>query len=383
MQVVDNELWDYFKDKISYFCLFVIVPYLRRMLRFIFLPYAYFFLVNWEECTRTRFQVAFDFLYIFFVLKYFPDNYSLCRLWEKDRAEWIYYYGSNYDPYQRRQLRKEVQKKEYFILFEDKNICYQLCQAGGLPLPKQYGFASGSDDIKKCLSYIFKNNPDDKVIVKPTLGKGGKGICLCSMKEGQFFVRSTSSEGQLEEFGDNIPAVLQKYITQHEELTAISPSTNTVRLATLLTKNNNVLIIGAKLRLGVGNSFVDNSSKGGISVGINTQLGALLTWGQDFNSLKYERHPTSQIKFKDFKIPMWQEVVALAEATQRHFSYFKLLGHDIAITSDGPVIIELNAIYDNVALELASGPILNNKSVLMAYYEYGLLINSKQRKLCI
>ena len=91
---------------------FACVPYVRRFLRFLALPYC-FSKVNWKECTKTKTQVAFDFLYIFFRLKYFPDNYSPCRLWEKNRAEWAYYYGSNYDPYQRRQLRKVVQPAAY------------------------------------------------------------------------------------------------------------------------------------------------------------------------------------------------------------------------------------------------------------------------------
>ena len=63
-------------------------PIIRRILRFIALPYCYFFLVNWKECTASRLQVLKDLLYIFFKLKYYPDNYSPCRFWEKDRKEW-------------------------------------------------------------------------------------------------------------------------------------------------------------------------------------------------------------------------------------------------------------------------------------------------------
>ena len=55
-------------------------------------------MVNWDECDRNKILVCYDHLYIFFALKYFPDNYTSCRLWEKPRSEWKYYYGRGYDP---------------------------------------------------------------------------------------------------------------------------------------------------------------------------------------------------------------------------------------------------------------------------------------------
>lgn len=383
MQVMNNELWDLLKEKIFYFNDFVLVPSFRRTLRFFALPYCFFFMVNWEQCRHGRVQVIFDFFYIFFVLKYFPDNYSICRLWEKDRSEWVYYYGSNYDPYQRRQLQREVQKKEYIVLFEDKNICYQLCKAGGLPLPDQYCCASGYDEIKKCLLQILLDNPKGKIIVKPIFGKGGGGICLCYMEKGELLVKGTSTKSRLEAFGDSAPAVLQKYVSQHEALDVFSPSINTVRIVTLLSKDNNVFILGALMRFGIGDNFVDNASQGGVSVGVDKENGTLMELGFDFNSLVYDSHPTARKRFLGFEVPMWGDVVSLAVATQRHFNYFKLIGHDIAITPVGPVIIELNAIYDNVHLEMCSGPILKDKLVLEEYRKYNLLVNNKQKSMCV
>ena len=122
-----------------------IIQYFRRFIRLLTLPYCYIYLVNWSECNSSRWQVAKDFYFIFFKLKYYPDNYSLCRFWEKDRDEWLYYYGSIYDPYQRLMLRKKVQPKEYDILFDNKEICYQLCNNSDLPLPKQFGVVDRSE----------------------------------------------------------------------------------------------------------------------------------------------------------------------------------------------------------------------------------------------
>ena len=109
------------------------VPRARRLLRFAALPWCYFSLVDWNECTASRLRVVSDFLYIFFVLKTFPDNYSACRFWEKKRDEWARYYGSAYDPYQRARLQREVQRPQYEILFADKDVCSLLLAEAGLP----------------------------------------------------------------------------------------------------------------------------------------------------------------------------------------------------------------------------------------------------------
>ena len=83
-------------------------PYRRRLVRFLALPYCYLRLVDWRQCRASRVRVLLDLLYIFFRLKYFPGNYSPCRLWEKERRQWVRYYGSGYDAYQRARLQREV-----------------------------------------------------------------------------------------------------------------------------------------------------------------------------------------------------------------------------------------------------------------------------------
>ncbi len=118
---------------------FIFIPHFRQFLRFLALPDCYFFLVNLQECTASRFQVAMDFTYIFFILRNFPDNYSTCRLYESKRKEWTYYYGSNYNPYQRGKLIRTVQPQEYQIVFEDKEVCQKLCEGHGIKVPRSPG----------------------------------------------------------------------------------------------------------------------------------------------------------------------------------------------------------------------------------------------------
>lgn len=356
----------------------VAVPYLRRLLRFCALPHYYFYVMNWELCTRSRIYVAWDLLYIFFHLHYYPENYSLCRLWEKKRSSWRYYYGSIYDAYQRGRLRKEVQRKEYEILFEDKNVCYQLCKAAGLPLPIQHACLYPHDDYRTTIQSIFLEDPCAELIIKPVIGKGGGGLFLASYDsvcEKVFICDTKGKKVALDDFQLTAYSLLQERVSQHPILTAIATSTNTFRIVTLMTKSGDLLIVGARIRFGRHDSFIDNTSSGGIGVGVYTDTGMLMKNGFDASGRSYLSHPTSGIEFSKLQIPKWLEIIELAKKIQRAFPYYRMLGHDIALTDTGPVIIEINAAHDNIMLEQNCGPILEKDDVRRAFKEYDLIIN--------
>ena len=349
------------------------IPYFRRVLRFIALPYAYFILVNWKECTSSPFQVFKDFIYIFFILKDFPDYYIQFRWWEIDRSEWKFYYGSFYNPYQRGRLRKEIQKKEYEILFEDKYISSQLCIAADIAQPEFLGYIEPKDHYHQLLDKLVEKH--QRVIIKSTRGRGGKDIYLAYKQNGETVINDRFQIKSLDHFILEYPSILQKYITQHKLVNNISVSVNTIRTETLLTHDNNVLILGSFMRFGLNNTFVDNQSSGGLSVGVNIETGKLKKYALDGRGKQYTAHPDSGFVFENFQIPFWEEIVNLSKRVQTSFPYYKILGPDIAITDTGPIIIEINAIPDHAGLEMDYGPTLKNDQVLIEFHKYNLLIN--------
>ncbi len=355
-------------------------PVIRQILRFFALPYCYFFYVNWKECTASKFQVAKDLWYIFFKLKYYPDNYSKCRLWELPRREWIYYYGSVYNPWQRWKLRKEVFPIKYRLLYDDKNICYLLCKANQIPVPVGQGLVD-TVSFKKRICDLFKECPDKTLIVKPIEGRGGAGIILITYKNGKIMIRENERFCFFDSYQLSSVSVVQEYIVQHSDLSVFSHSVNTIRIVTMLTKSDEVIFFGARMRIGVGESFLDNTCQGGVAVNINMDKGTLTSVAYDNKGRSYQTHSTSNISFDNFKIPFWKEVLALAEKVQRRLSYNKILGQDIAISDKGPVIIELNAEYDNVMFEQTCGPILKKKRIREEFAKYNLLINKYQKDL--
>lgn len=359
------------------------VPRIRRLQRFIFLPYCYFFLVDWSRCDEGRWKVICDFLYIFFVLKDFPDNYYRCRLWEKDRTEWVFYYGSIYNPCQRYRLNFEVQKRKYQILYEDKMVCGDLCKRHGIPEPKNFGVFPPNSELNNKIHKIFSEQKEIKrLILKPLDGKGGHGIKIVELKgRDRFELVYPSGEKYEDIYECTDYYVVQECVNQHGTLNRLSMSVNTIRIVTMKSRDSDSLILGAYLRVGSGSSLVDNINQGGLAVKINMDSGVLDSIAYNKNGDAFRSHPVSLEVFDGLELPYWKEVLSLAKNIQNKMDYQKLLGMDIAITEVGPLLIEINSIYDNVGFEKVCGPILSNKLVWEEFKKYDLLFNKNQRSL--
>ncbi len=357
-----------------------LTPYFRRLVRFLALPYYFCCGIDWKICRKNKFAVCLDLLYIFFVLKHYPDHYFHCRLWEKKREEWKYYFGSIYDAYQRRQFKKYIYNRENFVLFANKQICYQLCHDAGFPLPAQFCTLYPNEDYRSRLAAcVEKTAVGDQVIVKAVDGMGGKGIVGAFRDGDGIKVRRKEVVCDLAEFELNHPAVVQQYVRQHHLVQQFSPTTSTIRVATMLKSDySGVVLVGAFMRFGVGGSVVDNLSSGGVAVGVDLSSGRLGELAVGFAGNLHARHPDSGLPFKDFQIPHWAEVVELAKKVQRHFHYHKLLGLDLCITEEGTLLIEINEEQDLVAMEMSYGPILKNPEVWEEFKAYNLLVSKVQ-----
>jgi hypothetical protein len=273
-----------------------LTPYFRRFLRLLALPYCYFFLINWKECTASRYQVIKDLLYIFFQLKYYPDNYSCCRLWEKSRDEWSYYYGSAYDPYQKAKLGREVQRMEYQVIFEDKEVCQKLCEGLHLPVPRCLGIIDPNEDYHTKIQQIFSESRAERIIIKPVRGSAGRGIIVADHSNGGIVIKSGTTVTSLSALVLNERSIVQDMVVQHELLSKINSSTtNTSRILTFYTRDDEVIVLGAKMRFGLTNSIVDNWSAGGIGVAVDHRNGTLFKMGFDRYGTMYTAHPNSKV----------------------------------------------------------------------------------------
>ena len=325
--------------------------------------------------------LALDLLIWFFSYKTFPDHYGLCRLWEVDRKDWKYYYGSNYLPHQLARLKKIVQPLEYRVLFNDKYICSLLCQALGIRIPLTHGILDPEHDYKSQIAEWLASSPAGRLIIKPLYGEMGRDIVLAEPTEDGISSSPRKDPPLLDSFVLREKAIVQDIVSQDPRMAVFSSSSvNTLRVVTMMTPQNQALIVNASFRSGVANAFVDNWSAGGVSVGVDCVRGVLKKFAYDKKSNRYSAHPTSGVVFENHPVPEWDRVRAAAVAIQRAFSFYRLIGLDIALDKNGdPVLIEANGAPDLAGLEQKAGPLLKKRAVLRAFGEYDLLVNKHQR----
>ncbi len=363
--------------------MFLSNPIINRTVDFFTLPAVCWRLARWSDCKRSVLGLGADLLRWFFAYRTYPDNYGPCRLWEVNGDEWKYYYGSAYHPYQRAALRREVQPTRYAILFEDKALCEHLCYRGDIRMPRTWGVIEPNRDHRRVIRSWLEKSSADGLIMKPLRGAAGRGIVVARQRDGEVIVSTGSADVPIDRFHLKGAAIVQDLVKQDARMAVFSAkSLNTIRVVTLYTKQDQILVLGATMRCGVAVSYVDNWSAGGVAVGVELATGVLKEHAYDRHGRRYAVHPTTQARFEGFKVPAWTEILELATRAQRLFPYYRLLGMDIGLAENGqPVLIEINESTDLLFQEQTSGPLLKRTEVLKAFGEYGLLINRYQRGL--
>lgn len=188
------------------------------------------------------------------------------------------------------------------------------------------------DGIDK-LKLFLKNNKE--FMIKPVDGLGGADVKK---------MKSTDVKNKDEFFNylkDN-RMFLEELIVQHKKMnTLCSSSVNTLRVMTFVN-NNKSEILYAALRVGNGVYEVDNFHKGGMGVSIDTRTGKLKGEAIDKDLNHFKKHPKTNIYFNNYEIPYWNEVKELVLKAALVNQKIQVVGWDVAITKNGPVLVEGN-----------------------------------------
>ena len=226
-----------------------------------------------------------------------------------------------------------------------------------------------SKSIKKILESL-KNN--EKVVFKLINSLQGKGFILVEKKrEGYIYNYGTISD---EEFWLNInnhTYIVQEYIEQHEDMKKINPyAVSTIRIVTFRTTKG-IEVFSCAMRSGTkNNAAVDNLASGGLIVGVDEEKGCLKEIAHLKNGGLTNKHPITNIIFKGYKIPYLKESVELCKKCHNDFKDVSTIGWDVAITKDGPILIEANSDWDIPMMQLANGGLKSKWNELMDRLKY-------------
>lgn len=256
-------------------------------------------------------------------LNYYTYNFDR----EKDpeiRSTFISQYGDN------SRIYREFINKDEIKYLKDK-----------VEFNKKYKKYLGREIIN--LNEIFFETFEDflkrhpQVFAKNPYLMGGKGV--------EYIDTTNKNKREIyDRFIKEGKILLEEPIKQTEEMAKLSVnSVNTIRTGTAIDKDGNVHILYTVLRVSGSKSFLDNASQGG--------YWTLLSEDGEITKPMYknlpkeyitEVNPITGFKYTGFKIPQFDKVKELAIEAAQISKGLRYVGWDIAITDNGPILIEGN-----------------------------------------
>jgi len=174
------------------------------------------------------------------------------------------------------------------------------------------------------------------IVAKPPEGIHGDGILclrLVTIPDTRVLFNELISDGQ---------TLCEEFVVQHDELNSVYPkSVNTVRMVTILT-DAGAEVVAALHRIGNAGSGVDNFNNGGMVVPVNVGDGVISMQAIDKSGRIFSKHPVTGADITGLKIPMWDECLRFVKAAANVIPDVRYVGWDVAVTPEGPLLIEGN-----------------------------------------
>ena len=187
-------------------------------------------------------------------------------------------------------------------------------------------------------------------IIKPLSLSQGRGISIWNqdMDDAENVLQSICTSNMKK-------AIVEELIQQDEEMASFHPSSiNTIRY-TVDYQDGYVDKIYAMIRIGVGNSQVDNTSAGGICAAIDLETGIITSKGFRRDGKQFIFHPDSGKQIIGTKIPKWEELNETIESIRPKDTTVHFVGWDMALSKDGWCVVEGNWCPAIIGIQASSG----------------------------
>ena len=209
-------------------------------------------------------------------------------------------------------------------------------------------------------AFLAGHPPGSKICFKPVEGWGGRGFQVVEVvPRGDTACLRRIGEHALIDVADfcNVvldtlhggSSILERYLEQHPVTARFNPSSvNTLRLWVLrATASASPQVILCYLRIGRAGSLVDNHSSGGIVAPVDLETGEVHAAIDGLPERDvFPVHPDHGAPIEGQRIPFFAESLELARRSLLAFPFFRFAGVDLALTAQGPRVIELNPCPD-------------------------------------
>ncbi|TNE56887.1 MAG: hypothetical protein EP340_10700 [Alphaproteobacteria bacterium] len=248
----------------------------------------------------------------------------------------------------------------WWALADDKYFSYTLLEANGAATPKtQAIFSSGTRSFGKTLTLRSTQELQDylsskahfPLFVKPNAGVGSFGTFAVEAYDAsnQTLQLAKDETIALDDFVSQIdgeePYLFQTSLQPHADIAQIcSGKVSTVRVIVIL-QDGQPEIIQTVWKIPGPDAIADNFWRKGNMLGaVDTETGKVTRVIRGYGPELEENpaHPATNQDLRGLTLPCWEEVKDLCLTYAPLFQKLRYQSWDVAITPEGPVVVEVN-----------------------------------------
>lgn len=253
---------------------------------------------------------------------------------------------------------------KYYSLARNKYLAHKILEDTGVRKSKLYcyyqpeGRVFDSNEIASKVAdvcRILKQKEVKQCVIKDTENSHGEGVMVVKAIEYldddcklNYF---NGKSAMLSEVLGKHPLIFESLIKQTAQFASFnSSSVNTVRFMTVLYPNGEVKVVATFIKIGRAGSCVDNAGAGGnVDVCVDVESGEIkyaIQYDGWRKISEIEKHPDSGTQLNGVVIDNWEQIKSEVVRFQQAMPWCKAAGWDIAITDEGPLVIEVNDSWD-------------------------------------
>lgn len=282
----------------------------------------------------------------------FGDNvpahtYYIFRLWQPERRRDATLYLHEFES---QPLQRGINSHADMGLVDDKLRFHATCLERGLPAVRNIAtfFTEGRE---------LWTGPRDALPLRDLFLKRNDGICGkgaecwvyspsdASWSHGGASLRGAELIEHCRERARSHSRILQVRLRNHPDVAPLSRAALcTLRMVTYKLPGERSRYFRTCLRMPHGDEVVDNFTPGGVAAAV-LPSGELGRGARPFVSEPVDVHPDTGGRITGRVIPHWEDAQQIVLTAHDAFDLDGMIGWDVAITPDGPLLLEGNSVW--------------------------------------
>lgn len=251
-------------------------------------------------------------------------------------------------------------RKNRRVLVHDKLLFDAMLRGLGYPVPELQALISrheragdfASLQTPEQIAAFLRGAARYPLFLKPARGQNSRGAVAIDRRDGDDLILKDGTRQDIASFVGGLrkshggAVLIQTHITQHETVRRIVGHTvATVRVITFL-EDDRPDVLRAFWKVPVGGAVADNLCRGNLIGTVDVASGRLgpVRSHAGFEAVQVLTHPGTGAPLVDVVLPDWPEVLRLARQCAVLMRGMPLVGWDIALGPDGPLVVEANSV---------------------------------------